>query len=64
MRAGRRADDTASVPGRESRCVMYIPREWAEVCEFVERCQTKSAGAQEGRRALRLMGRRLVDFLD
>ena len=30
MRTGCGADDTTSMPGRDSRCVMYIPKEWAE----------------------------------
>ena len=35
MRAGCGADDKASMPGRDSRCVMYIPREWADQDELV-----------------------------
>ena len=30
MREGCGADDTASMPGRDRHCVMYIPKEWAE----------------------------------
>jgi len=36
MRAGFGADDSASLPGRDSRFVMYIRREWADLTRTCE----------------------------